>query len=219
MTATRLLIPWRPGLAGACVRFAASYQFEGPVPDEVRDARAGKPHEVIPSSELREPTYLGLQVRRGNDVVYYGSADATGEWLTTLGVLNGAIPGVGSALAANSHAAGEFLLRELGIGGGLVSGVPGSGPVPGWRRRAGGTEEPSPAHRRIHARPGRPQASQDTAADWETKRPPWSDCGRCIGCRENWCTSTPRTPWKRASTRVSCRRRWGWTGSTGRSAA
>jgi glycogen debranching enzyme len=113
LTATEL-----PEVARTTLHLFAEHQ--GTKHDELWGERPGRiPHEIILS--WKGGRYLGISVDEGASVVSYFSADATAEWLIALAV---AVAGGEDKLAAdlNAHiqAAGENLLAELGVGGGLV---------------------------------------------------------------------------------------------------
>jgi glycogen debranching enzyme len=118
------VLPARPDVAAATLRALAALQ--GTREDVTWDEEPGKiVHEVRPSISVARQGYLGLEVPDG-ELRYYGSADSTPLFLHVLVATGDAE--LASELEPAWRAAGDWLLRALERGGGLVR----------WHRRAAG---------------------------------------------------------------------------------
>jgi glycogen debranching enzyme len=126
------VLPERPDVGRATLRALAALQGSGDDPD--CDEEPGKiVHEFRPRADERF-THLGWPVRDGA-LRYYGSADGTSWFLVlTVALGDGALA---RELEAAWRAAGDWLLRTLERGAGLVRHGPrrGSGGLAqqGWR--------------------------------------------------------------------------------------
>jgi glycogen debranching enzyme len=118
------VLPSRPDVAAATLRALAALQ--GTRDDVTWDEEPGKiVHEVRPGITVARQGYLGLEVPDG-ELRYYGSADATPLFLHVLAMTEDAA--LARELEGAWRAAGEWLLRALQRGGGLLR----------WHRRAPG---------------------------------------------------------------------------------
>jgi glycogen debranching enzyme len=126
------LLPVRPDIARATLRVHA--ELQGKQDDPETDEEPGKiVHEYRPQAPERFE-YMGWPVRDG-ELRYYGSADSTSWFLVVMAALND--PGFASELESSWRAAGDWLERALGRGGGLVTHGPRQFPgglvQQGWR--------------------------------------------------------------------------------------
>ncbi|HKE80078.1 MAG TPA: hypothetical protein VKB54_12245 [Solirubrobacteraceae bacterium] len=118
------VLPARPDVAAATLRALAARQ--GTREDVVWDEEPGKiVHEVRPADTVADGRLLGLEVPDG-EARYYGSADSTPLFLHVLAATGDAA--LARELEPAWRAAGDWLLRALQRGGGLVR----------WHRRAPG---------------------------------------------------------------------------------
>jgi glycogen debranching enzyme len=118
------VLPARPDVAAATLRALAARQ--GTREDVVWDEEPGKiVHEVRPADTVADGRLLGLEVPDG-EARYYGSADSTPLFLHVLAATGDAA--LARELEPAWRAAGDWLLRALERGGGLVR----------WHRRAPG---------------------------------------------------------------------------------
>jgi glycogen debranching enzyme len=119
------VLPARPDVAAATLRALAALQ--GMREDLVWDEEPGKiVHEVRPAVSVARAGYLGLEVPPSGELRYYGSADSTPLFLHLLAATRD--DALASELEAAWRAAGDWLLRALQRGGGLLR----------WHRRAPG---------------------------------------------------------------------------------
>ena len=143
LTAARLVHRWAPSLTDETLAYAAKWQ--GAVGDSKWGQQVGKiPGEIFRKGELRTGTHLGLPVEPSRAFATYFSADVTAEWLVTLAVAADRDPRLRDTYAREARSAGDHLLRELALGGGLVRWGPrpaewtGTGLLAqGWRESRG----------------------------------------------------------------------------------
>jgi glycogen debranching enzyme len=110
------VLPVRPDVAAATLRALAALQ--GTRHDEEWDEEPGKiVHEVRPGVTPGRAEYLGLATA-GDELRYYGSADGTSWFLHVLAATGDA--GLAAELEPAWRAAGDWVLRALQRGGGLV---------------------------------------------------------------------------------------------------
>lgn len=126
------LLPVRPDVAAATLRTLAALQ--GRHDDPVSDEEPGKILHEHWARPPRRVVEMGWPVRNGS-ILYYGSADSTSWFLVVLDALgDGALA---AELEPSWRAAGEWLERAVGRGGGLVRYGPrraqGGLAQQGWR--------------------------------------------------------------------------------------
>jgi glycogen debranching enzyme len=118
------VLPARAEVVRATLRALAALQ--GVREDIEWDEEPGKiVHEVRPNASRERQDYLGLRPPAG-ELRYYGSADGTSWFLHVLAMTGDAA--LAAELEGAWRAAGEWLMRALRAGGGLVR----------WHRRAPG---------------------------------------------------------------------------------
>ena len=160
------VLPARPDVAAATLRALAAIQ--GTREDVTWDEEPGKiVHEVRPAISVARQGYLGLELPEG-ELRYYGSADATPLFLHVLAT-TGDAP-LAAELGPHWRAAGDWLLRALQRGGGLLRWhrrAPGGLVQQGWRDSTDPFGSPSQGSGILHedgSLPEPPVADADTQA-------------------------------------------------------
>jgi glycogen debranching enzyme len=119
------VLPARPDVAAATLRALAARQ--GTREDVAWDEEPGKiVHEVRSAASVARDGFLGLPAPADGELRYYGSADSTPLFLHLLAATGDAA--LAAELEPAWRAAGDWLLRALKHGGGLLR----------WHRRAPG---------------------------------------------------------------------------------